>query len=94
MLFAVNDWVSVFQSTLPARGATQLANGGDFALLISIHAPRTGSDWKAEGKLMTTEGFQSTLPARGATKTRAAEAPSKIYFNPRSPHGERPNCHC
>ena len=27
MLFAVNDWVSVFQSTLPARGAT-LAGAG------------------------------------------------------------------
>ena len=31
MLFAVNDWVSVFQPTLPARGATLHAAGGSTA---------------------------------------------------------------
>ena len=35
---------SRFQSTLPARGATQLCSDAGGSLCISIHAPRTGSD--------------------------------------------------
>ena len=55
-----------FQSTLPARGATRGREANTKAMLISIHAPRTGSDltprnWNAHQK----------------------------NFNPRSPHGER-----
>ena len=34
----------LFQSTLPARGATKNAAQTGKALMISIHAPRTGSD--------------------------------------------------
>ena len=33
-----------FQSTLPARGATLLTEYNTVTGLISIHAPRTGSD--------------------------------------------------
>ena len=42
--------------------------------IISIHAPRTGSDlkWTALKGLITE--FQSTLPARGATRQAAAAA--------------------
>ena len=36
-------------------------------LLISIHAPRTGSDAKQRGRGIPGLPFQSTLPARGAT---------------------------
>ena len=67
MLFAVNDWVSVFQSTLPARGATMDIRTKWIFPDISIHAPRTGSDvyiWRYGRSL---SAFQSTLPARGAT---------------------------
>ena len=64
-----------FQSTLPARGATEYGGNADTAQDISIHAPRTGSD----------AGFT------GGKKER-------LYFNPRSPHGERPRtartCFC
>ncbi len=35
---------SVFQSTLPARGATNRGNPNVTVVSISIHAPRTGSD--------------------------------------------------
>ena len=35
---------STFQSTLPARGATHFCKAHDVRFLISIHAPRTGSD--------------------------------------------------
>ena len=34
--------------------------------------------------------FQSTLPARGATAPAGCSGGSGWYFNPRSPHGERP----
>ena len=39
------------------------------AELISIHAPRTGSDCKSRSKRLSKRTFQSTLPARGATAT-------------------------
>ena len=34
---------------------------------ISIHAPREGSDYFADGTDFYIYGFQSTLPVRGAT---------------------------
>ena len=40
----------VFQSMLPVRGATKPRGSGSHHVVISIHAPRAGSD----------EGFQST----------------------------------
>ena len=41
------------------------------APLISIHAPRTGSDFPTPEQQRTALQFQSTLPARGATRVRA-----------------------
>ena len=106
--------VLIFQSTLPARGAT---SARAFALpdylnfnprsphgerpaagaprkqrsAISIHAPRTGSDERSRFCPAGLLEFQSTLPARGATcRWRSAET-AFCYFNPRSPHGERPS---
>ena len=57
----------IFQSTLPAWGATCFATSVVTPTLISIHAPRMGSDkifviWRQSRWL-----FQSTLPAWGAT---------------------------
>ena len=58
---------------------------------ISIHAPRTGSD-SGGGALRMAQGqFQSTLPARGATRLCTPPPAACRYFNPRSPHGERPS---
>ena len=37
--------LEIFQSTLPARGATWMVNFVRHNLCISIHAPRTGSDF-------------------------------------------------
>ena len=42
---AAVDTLKRFQSTLPARGATLAALPGVHVGTISIHAPRTGSDW-------------------------------------------------
>ncbi len=59
--------ISIFQSTLPSRGATN-----DYMMLcdcveISIHAPLAGSDIPTHNKHTTNIQFQSTLPSRGAT---------------------------
>ena len=81
----------VFQSTLPARGATVRHNTGLHSQGISIHAPRTGSDEDSAANLYQRIKFQSTLPARGATIRRRNESVCKMHFNPRSPHGERRN---
>ena len=60
-----------FQSTLPARGATRRRHEDGQAHLISIHAPRTGSDEALEGRKKKGVTFQSTLPARGATPSQS-----------------------
>ena len=59
------------------------------AFLISIHAPRTGSDCLSTKCSRPDSLFQSTLPARGATATSSPTRPISTHFNPRSPHGER-----
>ena len=56
---------------------------------ISIHAPRAGSDLFVVFWKMCTFRFQSTLPVRGATRCRGTHAGCPVYFNPRSPCGER-----
>ena len=59
---------------------------------ISIHAPRMGSDWTNRMRSRPWR-FQSTLPGWGATPTTCIRAASRVYFNPRSPDGERPAQH-
>ena len=64
---------AIFQSTLPARGATSFAATlPPWKQRISIHAPRTGSDWRRRTMIRWTQQFQSTLPARGATQMQMA----------------------
>ena len=62
---------SQFQSTLPARGATMPLILNVSANIISIHAPRTGSDAQRVLYKSAWARFQSTLPARGATMSAA-----------------------
>ena len=63
------DADSLFQPTLPARGATRRATSKSNKQ-ISTHAPRTGSDLEPISKHKKHLKFQPTLPARGATSTR------------------------
>ena len=56
----------LFQSTLPSQGATAEGLKIRADLLISIHAPLTGSDEYAR-PFWTQFTFQSTLPSQGAT---------------------------
>ena len=62
------------------------------ASVISIHAPRTGSDVVGHAQKVFALAFQSTLPARGATKVPLIVLTAHPHFNPRSPHGERRCC--
>ena len=59
--------VNAFLSTLPARGATGGQSVQDGFSMISIHAPREGSDITTGLTVGTSVIFLSTLPARGAT---------------------------
>ena len=63
----------------------------DFMLLldmISIHAPRTGSDFFPDyGKRLRHISIHA--PRTGSDKFNLHTARNILYFNPRSPHGER-----
>ena len=47
---------------------------------ISIHAPRTGSDWTWSAATPKSRRFQSTLPARGATGNHTARTLRNLVF--------------
>ena len=54
---------AVFQSTLPARGATIGLQPRQRIAVISIHAPRTGSDRRqVAGNLLPGEDFNPRSP--------------------------------
>ena len=80
---------SSFQSTLPARGATAPPGFQRPFEVISIHAPRTGSD---QALLLRSCNHTISIHApRTGSDYRAAQAVANdLHFNPRSPHGERP----
>ena len=79
----------VFQSQLlPVWGTTCPSDKKSKKNLISIVAPRAGSDGH-EGIGGQKTIFQSTLPMRGATSRRKKCWRLNPFFNPRSPCGER-----
>ncbi|EFE93129.1 hypothetical protein GCWU000341_00208 [Oribacterium sp. oral taxon 078 str. F0262] len=88
----MRKWISCkeFQSTLPSRGATYDDICEDWETRISIHAPLAGSDQERISPYFSPPRFQSTLPSRGATLMQRFIDREGIYFNPRSPRGERP----
>ena len=57
-------------------------------ILISIHAPRTGSD-KMEIAGYDPAGISIHAPRTGSDAEVIGTAPYELDFNPRSPHGER-----
>ena len=77
-----------FQSTLPVWGATQDFRIGQIICIISIHAPRVGSD---EAEAFTPEEMTYFNPRSpcGERPLHAYVFGSRSYFNPRSPCGER-----
>ena len=57
----------VFQSTLPARGATKTAEADYKKLQFQSTLPARGATTVIINSNLNPEAFQSTLPARGAT---------------------------
>ena len=78
-----------FQSTLPARGATDLVTLTRRDQGISIHAPRTGSDGRGASAATGKTHFNPRSP-HGERLSGFNPDVRGRYFNPRSPHGERP----
>ena len=78
-----------FLSTLPARGATRSSHWGPRSSMISIHAPREGSDRDPaelfEGQLR----ISIHAPREGSDRRRCRGAAGRRDFYPRSPRGER-----
>ena len=60
----------LFQSTLPVEGATPAPVDTHVDVVISIHAPREGSDLHTGCFWLSQQIFQSTLPVGGATGKR------------------------
>ena len=83
------DWLKTFQSTLPARGATNPS------ALFGYEIEAFQSTLPARGATPRGDergggmAFQSTLPARGATTPPDDGPAARADFNPRSLHGER-----
>ena len=67
-----------FQSTLPARGATKHGGTRIPGENISIHAPRTGSDWETAWSWKTTRYFNPRSPHGERRYTTGLIAPEKL----------------
>ena len=85
---AAQNQYLVFQSTLPARGATRKTQQSAIVNCISIHAPRTGSDFS---RFVCTPQPSISIhaPRTGSDFPLPPSIQPEIHFNPRSPHGER-----
>ena len=83
---------SRFQSTLPMRGATALTRALHKERTISIHAPHAGSDGvRLSSMIMNFISIHA--PHAGSDNIRIKIFKVYVYFNPRSPCGERlPRC--
>ena len=68
-----------FQSTLPARGATRSDGKGITTFKISIHAPRTGSDYRQFGRLGNADNFNPRSPHGERPPTNALIAALPLF---------------
>ena len=59
--------------------------------LISIHAPRTGSDCTSAATPPRTPHFNPRSPHGERRRSYGSHTRGLHHFNPRSPHGERPH---
>ena len=79
----------IFQSTLPVRGATRKTYQRRTNKMISIHAPRAGSDKCFSRPRVVQVGISIHAPRAGSDPDEFGALLLNIYFNPRSPCGER-----
>ena len=80
--------LQTFQSTLPVGGATTGSVAGRKKLVISIHAPRGGSDQPQRFLCISYKDFNPRSPW-GERLGRSSSRGRQSNFNPRSPWGER-----
>ena len=74
-----------FLSTLPARGATQPAAAGDLHRVISIHAPREGSDRRSTRKrVKSARNFYPRSP-RGERLSMSSPKSVKVTISIHAP---------
>ena len=69
----------VFQSTLPARGATITGSASAWVQTISIHAPRTGSDSRPL-QIATPQGISIHAPRTGSDARAAGYSATPSSF--------------
>ena len=77
-----------FQSTLPVGGATKIGMTRRLDPMISIHAPRGGSD-RAKCMFAIFATISIHAPRGGSDCCNFDRKSISVYFNPRSPWGER-----
>ena len=87
-LLNINSTASEFQSTLPAWGATRQKWNYHHSRIISIHAPRMGSDQELCLCSALCDNFNPRSP-HGERHNGTLHSVPDSHFNPRSPHGER-----
>ena len=92
MMYRLPTFLTGFQSTRPARGATIDNYCKNPYKLISIHAPREGRDAPPVPKKVITPLFQSTRPARGATCTRSGSRLQARKISIHAPREGRDKC--
>ena len=88
--FASAIWPIIFQSTLPVRGATGHLCHNALPELISIHAPRAGSDGSGKDGGEDGTDFNPRSPCGERRAVPRGAGADLCDFNPRSPCGERP----
>ena len=76
--------MSEFLSTLPVRGATGLTSMDFAGFVISIHAPREGSDSGSLFEQMTRY-ISIHAPREGSDSQRLEHSQRNTHFYPRSP---------
>ena len=62
-------YCETFQSTLPARGATAVEVGEGYQAIISIHAPRTGSDRSRQPSEIRKRKISIHAPRTGSDRS-------------------------
>ena len=81
---------AMFQSTLPAWGATRVGQFSKGSWVVSIHAPRVGSDSPSTAANAVHPSFNPRSPRGERSHALLQELQPIDSFNPRSPRGERP----
>ena len=76
---------ALFQSTLPARGATFGLHYDTFRMLISIHAPRTGSDQAVTIEMRNLGHISIHAPRTGSDRASAAWSSSQLRISIHAP---------